>query len=221
VVMALALVLTLTRGPWIGAAAGAVYLVWHWRRLALLALPVLAVAGFLMAPATVRERVASIARPNSQLDSNQHRMLVWRTGLEIIKAHPWFGAGPEQIAPQFDSYIPADFPRPLPPGWRQHLHNVYLQYAAERGIPTLLIFLWLVGKVVCDFWRAAARQPAARAVLHGSIAAIVAILVAGVFEHNLGDSEVLQMFLSVIAMGYSVLGAEQPAGAPAPAHQYL
>jgi hypothetical protein len=27
-------------------------------------------------------------------------------------------------------------------------------------------------------------------------------MVTGLFEHNLGDSEVLQMFLTAIAMGY-------------------
>jgi putative inorganic carbon (HCO3(-)) transporter len=205
-VVGLGLVLALTRGPWLGAAAGFLYLVWQWNRKWLLALPVLAVVGFFAAPATVRERVVSIAQPHSELDSNRHRIVVWRTGVEMVKAHPWFGLGPEQPKQQFESYVPADIPRPLPWGWYGHLHNIYLQTAAERGIPALLALLWLVGKPLWDFRRAAARQPAglgaAKAVLYGSIAAIVAVLVAGFFEHNLGDSELLQMFLTVIAMGY-------------------
>jgi hypothetical protein len=31
---------------------------------------------------------------------------------------------------------------------------------------------------------------------------MVAVLVAGLFEHNLGDSEMLQVFLTLIAIGY-------------------
>jgi hypothetical protein len=42
----------------------------------------------------------------------------------------------------------------------------------------------------------------ARFVLHGSIAVILAILAAGLFEYNLGDSEVLTMFLIVVGFGY-------------------
>ena len=41
-----------------------------------------------------------------------------------------------------------------------------------------------------------------RCVLHGAIAVILAILAEGLLEHNLGDSEVLTLFLSVVASGY-------------------
>jgi putative inorganic carbon (HCO3(-)) transporter len=215
-ILFLALILALTRGPWLGAAAGLAFLLWQWNRKWLLALPVLAVVGFLLAPSAVHDRVASLVRPRSELDSNRHRLVLWRTGLGMVKAHPWFGLGPEQVGVQFDRYVPADIPRPLPWGWRRHLHNIYLQYAAERGIPVLLVFLWMVGRVLRDFRRAAAGQPtglgSAKAVLAGCIAGIIAVLVAGLFEHNLGDSEMLQMFLTLIAIGYT-------AAAPAPSLQ--
>jgi putative inorganic carbon (hco3(-)) transporter len=82
-----------------------------------------------------------------------------------------------------------------------------LQYAAERGIPGLLAVLWLIGKVLWDFWRCLEKgrvAPEARYVLHGAIAVVLAILAEGLFEYNLGDSEVLTMFLIVIACGYVV-----------------
>jgi putative inorganic carbon (hco3(-)) transporter len=206
VVIALALVLALTRGPWLGATAGAGYLFWQWHRKSLLALPVLAVLGMLAAPPTVRERIGSLVQPRSKLDSNQHRIVLWRTGLEMVKAHPWFGLGPEQVDRQFARYVPADIARPLPWGWYRHMHNIYLQYAAERGVPVLLAFLWLLGRVLWDLRRAIVRQPPgpglARALLHGCSAAILGVMVAGLFEHNLGDSEILQMFLTVVAIGY-------------------
>ena len=51
-----------------------------------------------------------------EMDSNQHRIVCWRTGWQMIKAHPWFGLGPEQVRVQFDNYVPPDIPRPLAHG---------------------------------------------------------------------------------------------------------
>jgi putative inorganic carbon (hco3(-)) transporter len=70
----------------------------------------------------------------------------------------------------------------------------------------LLIFLWLIAKILWDFARALRRKPAnpeARFLLHGAIAAIIALLAEGFTEYNLGDSEVLTMFLAVVAFGYA------------------
>jgi len=53
-------------------------------------------------------------------------------------------------------------PRPLPIGWYGHLHNIYLQYAAERGIPTMLMMMWMLLQILFDFWKGFAHcRPAA------------------------------------------------------------
>jgi putative inorganic carbon (hco3(-)) transporter len=127
----------------------------------------------------------------------------------MVKAHPWFGLGPEQIRRNFDSYVPADIQRPLPVGYYGHLHNIYVQYAAERGIPALVFILWLIGMTMWDCFQGILRAGRARSqelfVLHGTIAVIIGVLVGGLFEYNLGDSEVLMMFLSVVALGYAAV----------------
>jgi O-antigen ligase len=104
---------------------------------------------------------------------------------------------------------------PVDKNWYyQHLHNDYVHFAAERGIPALLILLALLGKVLYDFGRGLRRLPAeseARWVLHAAIATTIAMMLEGLFEVNLGDSEPLAMFLSVVACGYVALKeAEQP-----------
>ena len=200
----IALILNLTRSIFLlGVPVGIAWLLWRWKPRVLLALPLVAVAGFFAAPFQVRERIQSVAHPHGEVDSNSHREVTRRTGWEMVKAHPWFGLGPEQTGPQFDRYVPADIHRPLPRGWYGHLHNIYLQYAAERGIPALAAILWFIGKALRDFLRAARRSAAGAAfVLHGAVAAILAILAEGFFEYNLGDSEVLTVFLAVIAVGY-------------------
>ncbi len=201
------LVLGFTRSIFLlGVPIGLLYLLWFWHRWLVLLVPAVAAIAML-AFAPVRERVSSILQPHGETDSNMHRVITRRTGLAMIKAHPIFGLGPEQVKAQFDKWVPADVPRPLPDGWYGHLHNIYLQYAAERGIPTMLAMLWLIGKVLFDCVRGLRRGAReSRFVLHGAIAVILAILAEGFFEYNLGDSEVLTMFLCVVAFAYVALG---------------
>ncbi len=148
--------------------------------------------------------------PRGEVDSNQHRAVLRETGFLMIRAHPWLGLGPEQIKYQFDQWVPADA-RPLPVGYYGHLHNIYLQYAAERGVPVLLVLLWLIAKALWDFGRALRRKlaPESRFILHGAIAVIIAILAEGFAEYNLGDSEVLTLFLAVLAFGYLAIASDR------------
>jgi hypothetical protein len=87
-----------------------------------------------------------------------------------------------------------------------------LQYAAERGIPTMLILMWMLFQILFDFWRGLRALPPGRDdrrfLLHGGIAVVLAIMAEGFFEYNLGDSEVLTMFLVVVACGYLALEKE-------------
>jgi O-antigen ligase len=163
--------------------------------------------AFLLAPPNTRERLLSVVHPQADIDSNRHRTVTFWTGVEMIKAHPWFGLGPEEIARNFDSYVPAHIRRPLPIGYYGHLHNIYVQYAAERGIPGLLCILWFIGLVVWDAIQGIIRLRGARSqelfVLHGTIAVVIGILAGGIFEYNLGDSEVLMMFNCVVALSYA------------------
>jgi O-antigen ligase len=174
-------------------------------------LPIVFVAGVLLSPNVIRQRFTSILQP-TKMDSNNFRKVTWRTGLRMIERHPWLGLGPEMPRIHFDEYVPADIPRPLPVGSYIHLHNIYLHYAAERGIPTLLAFLWLMGRILWDFGRGLRALPPGRDdrrfLLQGGIAVVVATLVDGVANMNLGDSEVLTMFLVVVGCGYLALEKE-------------
>ncbi len=205
-ILAISMVLGFTRSIFLlGFPVGLLYLLWFWHRWLVAAAPVVAVIAFLVAPAALKERVTSIVQPHGQMDSNEHRNITRRTGVAIIRAHPFLGLGPEQVKYQFERWVPADIPKPLPEGWYGHLHNIYLQYAAERGIPTMLFIMWMIAKILWDFLMALRKTPPsaeARFVLHGAIAAILAILAEGFLEYNLGDSEVLTLFLAVVGFGY-------------------
>jgi putative inorganic carbon (hco3(-)) transporter len=204
-ILAGSMVLGFTRSIFLlGFPLGLLYLLWFWKKWLVAAAPAIVLIVFFFGPRALRERIDSVVEPHGEMDSNRHRAILRETGVVIIRAHPWLGIGPEQVKYQSDRWIPAAA-RPLPVGYYGHLHNVYLQYAAERGVPTLLIFFWLIGKILWDFAKALRRKlidPDARFILHGAIAAILALLAEGFAEYNLGDSEVLTMFLAVVAFGY-------------------
>jgi putative inorganic carbon (HCO3(-)) transporter len=200
-----ALVAAETRSMWLGAAVGGMYLIWFWRRWLVAAVPVLAAILLLINPAGVRERAISAFRPRAGVDSNEHRAMTRAIGWQMIQAHPWLGIGPEQVGRQYLQYLPPGTEMPLPIGYYGHLHNIYVHYAAERGVPTMLALMWMLGRALFDFVRALRRLPAGaeeRWVLHGAVAVIGAVLISGFWELNLGDSEVLGMFLAVLGCGY-------------------
>jgi len=209
VLIAISLAAGYTRSMWMGTALGAVYLVWLRERRWLIALPL--AAGLLLAlnPAGIGGRIESIWRPAGDVDSNRFRVICRQTALAMMRAHPWFGVGPGQVRPQFLSYIPADVVRPLPPGAYIHMHNTYLQFAAERGIPALAALLWLLGRMLADLLRTARRMPREWEP-RAAVAVAIAVLSAGWYEHNLGNGEVLPLFLAVVACGYAAAGFDPP-----------
>jgi O-antigen ligase len=213
-VIAVSLVLGMTRSVYlVGFPAGLVWLLWKRRKILACLVPLLFLAGFVAVPGHVRERIVSAVHPHGEVDSNGRHIIMARTGWAMIRSHPFLGIGPEQPGLQFARYLPPDVPRPLPKGWYGHLHNFYLQYAAERGVPALLVLLWAILAVARSCIRAAADADAERSwILHGTVAVILGILAEGLFEHNLGDTEVLTMFLTVIACGSVVAigGNENP-----------
>jgi len=204
--LAFALLLGFTRGIWLGTAAAGLYLIWFWKRRLLIALPLALAALLWLNPGSVRNRFESGFKADPRLDSNQFRIVCWRTGWRMIQAHPVLGLGPEIVHLQFQQWVPPDIPRPLPEGWYGHLHNLYIHYAAERGIPTALALVVALAMMLRDFARALRRlKPGPgdeRFLLHGAFAVVIAIMVSGMFEVNLGDSEVLTMFLATVALGY-------------------
>ncbi len=208
-VLACTIVLGWTRSIWVAAVPSVLYLFWFWRPKLVWIAPLLMALIFAFAPGETAERLNSLVNPHGDIDSNRHRFVTFWTGLQMIKAHPLLGVGPEQTGKQFQSYVPAAIPRPLPTGYYGHLHNIYLQYAAERGIPAMLVMMWFIGLALWDCAKALKILPPGRTqercILHGSIAFILAILVEGFAEFNLGDSEVLMMFVTVVALAYAAI----------------
>jgi O-antigen ligase len=191
-----AILLAWTRSIWPGLGLSAVVLVYFWRPWYLALLPVLALGAYTLSPPATKARMASVLSPHGEVDSNQHRTVTRATGYRMIAAHPLLGLGPEGPGKRFREYLPPEWKaKPLPEGWYGHLHNVYLQYAAERGLPALVCFLIFTGLNV-RLW---IRRPSP--LRRFALAVVAGLAISGLFEHNLGDSEVLTLFLGIIGLG--------------------
>ena len=212
-VLGLVLVLSYTRSTWAAALAGGAYLIWHWKPRLLWIAPIGIVLLMGIAPDPVKQRLQSVGEPGSY----SNRLLMWQTGVRMVEAHPWFGVGPERVRARFDDFQPTGAGE-RPPGYYAHLHNVVIHYAAERGIPATIFILWFLLTIFRDHASAARRQTRAAHRLswlsHGVAAATVGLLVAGLFDQSLGDSEILGTYLVFVALGYRInaLGAQENAG---------
>ncbi|HNU02450.1 MAG TPA: O-antigen ligase family protein [Acidobacteriota bacterium] len=200
--LAAALVLTLTRGCWIGFGFGATAALLLTRPRWLLAAPVVLAVVLLAAPGLVRERVRHLLDPAEA--GNAARLDMMRTGLRIVADRPLVGVGPRMIDQSIYRYGADPHIRP---DFYQHLHNNIIQIAAERGLPALAFWLWLMAQILADHWRRFRKlraDPENDGILWPvlAIAVTVALLVGGLFEYNFGDSEVLLMFCTFTGLAY-------------------
>jgi O-antigen ligase len=202
-----------TRSMWLGTFCGVVFLIWFWKRWALVALPVLMGAVLLANPMDLRERARSAFFPQADRDSNGHRAELRRIGMKMIAAHPLLGIGPEQVSHQVASYLPAGMTKLTPGEYYGHLENDYIQYAAERGVPTMMALMWMIGWALVDFARGlrASRAKPGAWVLYAAMSVTLAVLVAGWYSWDLNSSNILGTFLAVMGSGYVALREPTPA----------
>jgi len=192
-----ALVVSQTRSAWIGALIG----------LSVLCLLRAPRFLWLVAAATAAVLVLRPAAVTARLTigdaSTSDRIYMWQAGLDMVLDRPVFGQGPGMVLAVYPRYRWPEATHPMQP----HLHNNLLQVAAERGVPGLVFFLWWAVAVFAAAIREARRaaaEPPGPGWAAGALAALAAVFVAGLFEYNLGDSEVLMLVLLVAAVPFAL-----------------
>lgn len=194
-----AMVFTLTRGAYVGAvAAVTAYLALRRPRGLLLVAPAL-VAVFFLFPPDVRRRAASIVDPTDT--TNRDRIAMARAGARMIADRPIFGLGPEMVKPYYTLYRDPDAPR-----WRvPHLHDNVLQIAAASGVFAAGAYLALLALFFARAGRLlrVERDPGPGLSASAAFLAVAAVSVAGLFEYNFGDKEVLMATLPLLALPFS------------------
>ncbi len=192
------LLLGLTRGAWIGLAAGLLLAVAVGRPRTLVMLPLVVSLLALLTPQPVLHRAASTVNPADA--ATGARLGMFRSGMEMARDHPVLGLGPGLVQPAFADYRAPDGPERIP-----HLHNNVVQIAAERGLAGLATYLAVLVAVAIHVVRALrSRQSEARAAVIGCAMAVAGVTAAGLFEYNWGDAEVWIVTLTSLSAPFAL-----------------
>jgi O-antigen ligase len=187
---ALALLLSRTRSAWLGVIAGLVVLAWMKKPRLLLFLPAALAVVLLLSPRTILDRLTVTDA------SSWDRYYMWQAGLDMIMDKPIFGQGTGMILDVYPKFRWQGAPNPNAP----HLHNNFIQVAAERGLPCLVFLGWILFLLGREAWRVRVASPLGALAL----AALATTLVSGMFEYTLGDSEIFMLILLLSALPFSI-----------------
>lgn len=201
--MSLALVLTLSRGGWLGFAFSAlVFILLVEKRLLLSVFPISLVAIYTL-PETILNRILSIG--NLGDSSNAYRITMWEITGDIIRDNWMAGVGFGHIPfkETFETYI-----RTMP---TFHAHNTYLQTASEIGIPGLLVFLaflFLVFKYgIIHLINSKDRY--IKILGAGAIAGLAGVLLHGTVENILYLSRIIISFWILVGIILTLIRIEK------------
>jgi O-antigen ligase len=159
-------------------------------------LPVLGAILLAAVPGAVSQRFESIFDRNDP--TRRDRLSMIAAGGRMVRDHPLVGVGPNRVPLVYGEYRSADAVNASNP----HLHNVPVQIAAERGLPALAVWLWFIVVLIGDLARRFLAS-SHRALPAAAIGAAAAMLAAGLFEYNFGDSEFLMLFLTLVTLPFA------------------
>lgn len=201
-----ALAVTFTRSAWVGLFVAFALLLGAVLPWGLVALGALAVAAWVFAPGAWHARLHSIADPANGW--NRERVIMWRAGLRMFLDHPFTGVGLQDLKPLYLVYRSSASTEVV-----GHLHNVPVQIAATMGVVGLAAFAWLYGSLVRAASAALApgrgfatrlrAEGLAAGVRLGVTAALAGFLVAGLFEWNFGDEELLYQLYTLVGIAWA------------------
>ena len=202
IVALVALALTYVRSAWLGLGVAVLVVSGFTRRRLLLLGLVLAVMIALSVPSPLQRRALSIVDPADP--TARERLYFWEAGWRMWRDAPLLGLGPGGVKLHYPEYRDPMARRPS----TGHLHNNVVQIAAERGLLGLAAWLAIWVAFFVQAGRIYVRLPATRvddrALVAGSLAAVAGFFVAGLFEYNFGDSEVIGLLWVVMAFPFVV-----------------
>jgi putative inorganic carbon (hco3(-)) transporter len=188
----LTLILTFSRGGWVGGAVGLVVVVVTaprrrraWMAGALVAIALVAAVS---APATIVSRFTSISNVETDV-SVATRYYMTASMQDMIAARPVFGTG----LGAFDKAYPS-FRRPGTSFDIVKPHQIPLAFIAETGVAGAIAEIILVGGLIAIYWR---KRPEGWDVLEAAVlVGVVTLLVGTLFEYYL-YFEYLWLFLGL------------------------
>lgn len=212
VLTAIAVVMSLSRGAWLGLVLACALVAYFASRRAALYISVAAVVTLLvlilgsinLLPSFLTDRLfqaldyfrifdARGVYPSPDIWAIVERMAHWQAGWEMFLDYPFTGVGPGNYPVVYPDYA-------ILPYWSDplgHAHNIYINIAAETGLFGLLAYLGMLGSWVIVGLRAGRRlaptegasaERGSTPALTRAIAVGVVACVAAAGIHNLFDN---------------------------------
>ncbi len=166
-VLLAALLMSWSRGAWLGFGAACVAILFAWPRKAWVgallviggALAMIISLRFNLLPASIAGRLTGFTdfiqtfdvRGVDVNDANYavlERLAHWQAAESMAQYHPWFGVGIGNYEPVYPAYSLINWPAPL-----GHAHNIYLNMLAETGVVGLVTYAALWITVIWQTWR--------------------------------------------------------------------
>jgi O-antigen ligase len=220
-----ALVLTVTRASWLGLLISATLIAaLGLSRRALIVIAACAVPLVLVGFFVLHQK-RNVGFFDSKDDSIRWRQTVQREGFQLLVSKPrhlLVGVGMDSTKAHWRQWGLFDNGR-LPMG---HMHSDYLQIALERGVPTLIVWLLLMGVYARMLWRLRRRVPSEnwieKGIVLGALGGLIGFMLSGFVHYNWGDSEVVMIFYLIMGLSLVVessvrteSGPGSPRGQPA------
>lgn len=204
-----ALILTFSRGCWIGImAAAAIFITFAAGKLwglGLIALPIIP----MILPQSIINRFSSIG--NMEDSSTSYRVYIWMGTLAMIKDF-WLsgiGMGQKAFTQVYPFYSYNGIVAP-------HSHNLFLQILVESGIVGIAVFLIIAVlflRRVMTGYQAGGKGDSLSTIMTALSAGVCGFLLQGMFDNCFYNYRVMLVFWCVLAMGRAcVYVAEQKRG---------
>ncbi len=213
-VCALVLVLTKSRGAWLGFAAAFIYITARKRSLALLVSAAAFCLAILLSDVLRALFVSRAAATTAYDPSLLGRFVLWSYAWHIGKANWLLGVGMENFR-----YVKQllGFPMPLKVGLDFNAHNIYLETFVDLGVVGLALFLWMLVSSFIRSLRAAGTADAGDLGL-GLSAGIAAYAAHGLFDCVLFQPGVFALLALLVGLSASL---RRLAGVSPVPHQVL
>lgn len=182
ILLQVCLILTFSRGSWIGLLAVLILMLFLSPRVNKLVYIFSIFITIIVFLPGIRERTMFIFAPQGDAD----RFLVWQGAFKMIKTHPFLGMGLGTFMANFQEYVSKAMTI-------QYAHNCYLQIWAESGIFALLSFVLFIGSILYKSIKTF-KENNTNFILLGFICAFFGFLLQSFFDNQLYSLQLSALF---------------------------
>lgn len=195
--MVVAMMLTMSRGCWIGLAVGIfIYFVIADRRFLWLFFAAVVIMPFIL-PESIMVRLLSIG--NLEDSSSLYRLYIWLGTFSMLKDY-WLtgvGLGTKAFSGVYSAYAYNGIIAP-------HPHNMYLNIISETGIAGFIGFIWVaILGLKNSISTAFSGVGFKRHMGAGLTAAFIGIFVQGIFDNVFYNYRIVLIFWMFIALSFA------------------